>query len=474
MAKTAVLLGGYDRLRESAICCPVQGTARVSSFVPRFSILTILAWTALVTACATRAPVTTSPKFPSYPFPLVPDALASADLVEDHSEAWRQLQAGDLVTAERSFAAMLTTRPDFYPSVAGLGFVRFAKGELAEALANFDLALGVAGAYVPALLGRGETLLAENRVGEALDSFQAALTAEPTLTGLRQRVEELRFTNLTNLVAEARAARAAGQEHEARDSYERVIAASPESGFLYVELAEIESRLGLHDEALERLAQAITLDPNAVAAWILMADIYEASADLDRAEQALLRADAIESNAEVTARLREYDAQRLQNDLPPQYREIETATAITRGQFAALLGIRFEAQLVAQQGSAAAIVTDARDHWAYQWVIAVSQSGLMVADANYRFQPDRALTREELALIGARLLRLRGVPQALRASDSQSILDLASAHRSYPAVAEAVEQDLLRLDQGRFRPNGSVSGREAFDALDLVAGLTER
>ena len=74
-------------------------------------------------------------------------------------------------------------------------------------------------------------MLIENRVSEALDSFQAALAADSTLTTLRQRVEELRFTNLTDLVAEARAARTAGQDSEAREAYERVIAASPESGF---------------------------------------------------------------------------------------------------------------------------------------------------------------------------------------------------------------------------------------------------
>jgi len=451
---------------------PVRGRAHATSLARRACVLTIVAWTALLAACATRAPVATSPVFPSYPFPLVPAELTSADVIEDHAEAWQHLQAGDLVAAERGFDTILMNWPDFYPAAAGLGFVGLANGQVTVAIGHFNLALEGAAAYVPALLGRGEALLIENRVSEALDSFQAALAADSTLTTLRQRVEELRFTNLTDLVAEARAARTAGQDSEAREAYERVIAASPESGFLYVELAEIESRLGLNDVALERLAQAITLDPDAVAAWILMADIYEASADLDRAEQALLRADAIELNAEVSARLREYEARRLQNDLPPQYREIETADAITRGQLAALLGIRFEAQLVAQQASAAAIVTDARDHWAYQWVIAVSQSGLMVADANYRFQPDRALTREELALIGARLLRLSGVPQASSTSASQPIVDLASAHRSYPAVAEAVERELLMLDQGRFRPNGPVSGREAIEALDRVAGLT--
>ena len=39
--------------------------------------------------------------FPSYPFPLVPAELAGADVIEDHSAAWQQLQAGDLVAAER-------------------------------------------------------------------------------------------------------------------------------------------------------------------------------------------------------------------------------------------------------------------------------------------------------------------------------------------------------------------------------------
>ena len=453
------------------MCYPLKARARATSLAPRAGIVTILAWTTLLAACATRAPVTTSPVFPSYPFPIVPAELAGTDAAEDHAEAWRQLQAGDLLAAERGFSELLQNWPNFYPALAGLGFVGLARSQSAEAIEHFDLALEGGGTYLPALLGRGESFLVENRMSEALESFQAALAADPSLTTLRQRVEELRFTNLTDQVAGARAAIAAGQDTQAREAYERVIAASPESGFLYVELAEIEHRLGLEEVALERLAQAIRLDPDAVAAWMLMADIYEASADLDRAEQALLRADAIESNADVAARLREYDARRLQADLPPQYREIGAADTITRGQLAALLGIRFETQVTAQPGGAAAIITDTRDHWAYQWVITVAQSGLMVADANYRFQPDRALTREELALIGARLLRLSGVSPASTTSASQAIVDLAPVHRSYPAVAEAVDREFLVLDQGRFRPNRPVSGREAIAALDRIAAF---
>ena len=430
----------------------------------------------VLAGCATRLPVVTTPIYPSYPFPTVPEELAGTRAEVEHERAWRFLQAGDLDQAERGFAAALQSSPEFHPSGAGLGFVRLARGQADVAVVHFDQALMRSPAYVPALLGRGEALLVADRVDEAIESFQAALVANPGLTVLRQRVEELRFIGLMDQVARARGASAAGRNAEARTAYERVIAASPESGFLYIELAEVERREGDTDAALERLDRAVELDPNVVAAWVLMSEIYLARGDLDRAEQALLRVDEIEPTEDTARRLTDLEARRREASLPPEYREIESAEAITRGQLAAVIGVRFETLLADAAAGRTAIITDARDHWALGWVHAVAQAGIMEADTNYRFQPERVVTRAELAQIAVRLLRLpAGDAAAPPARARTSFSDLGPGHLSYPAASEAVASGVLPpLEQNTFQPSRPVSGAEAMTALghlgDLVGG----
>ena len=427
----------------------------------------------VLASCATRLPVVTAPIYPGYPFPAVPQELAGTPAAAEHERAWAHLQAGDLDEAERAFTAVLQTSPQFHPSAAGLGYVGLARGQAEAAVAHFDQAIARTSDYVPALLGRGEALLVADRVDEAIESFQAALVADPGLTLLRQRVAELRFVGLGDQVERARGASAAGRYAEARTAYERVIAASPESGFLYIELAEVERRQGDTDAALERLNRAVELDSTVVAAWVLMSEIYLARGDLERAEQALRRVDALEPTEDSARRLTDLEARRHEATLPPEYREIATAEAITRGQLAALIGMRFETLLADSSAGPAAIITDARDHWAWERVIAVTEAGIMEIDTNYRFQPERGVTRAELAHIVVRLLRRpagAGAVSPTRARTSFS--DLAPDHLDYPAAAEAVASGVLpSLEQNRFQPNRRVSGAEASTALGHVGDL---
>ena len=429
----------------------------------------------LLASCATRLPVVTTPAYPSYPFPAVPQELRDNPEAAAHERAWLFLQAGDLDAAEQGFTAVLRNSPVFHPSGAGLAYVSLARGQAERATARFDQVLVQSSAYLPALLGRGEALLIGDRVDEAIESFQAALVVDPTLTSLRQRVEELRFVRLTDQVARARLASAGGRDAESRATYERLIATSPQSGFLYIELAEVELRMGDADAALEQLVRAAELDSNAVAPWVLMSEIYLGKGDLDRAERAVQRAHAIEPSEDTLRRLVDVEARRQAASLPPEYRDIENAETVTRGQLAAVIAVRFNAILAGVMTGRTAIITDARDHWAYAWILAVAQAGIMEPDTNYRFQPDQIVTRAELARVAVRVLHLPDGDAPSRPLLAPTrFSDLAPDHLSYPAASEAVAVGVLQpLEQNMFQPRRPVGGAEVMTAIGRLDGLVD-
>ncbi len=440
------------------------------------AVVVVAALCGLLSGCAARVPVVTTPAYPDYPFPAVSAELEGTPAAAAHRDAWALMQAGQLEAAEQRFAEILRDAPSFHPSATGLGFLALAGGDAGGAIARFQGVLTRVPAYVPARLGRAEALLLEDRVTEAIADFNAALSADPSLTAVRQRIAELEFTSLTVQVALAREAVEAGRDADAVAAYERVIAASPESAFLYLELAEVERRRGDTASALARLDRAIALDPNALDAWLSIAELHLADGDLDRAEQALLRADALASGPDVARRLADLDRRRRAAALPIEYAAIEAADAITRGQLAALLGVQFESVLAGQAGDRAAIITDARDHWAYRWMIDVAQAGIMQADVNYRFQPERVVSRAELAQILVRVLRAAGV-DPISPAGLPPFSDLDPGHLDYPAASEVVAAGLLSpLPQNTFRPSLSVTGGEAMAALsrlDRAAGRQE-
>lgn len=447
----------------------------MSRFSTRTAFAVVLVVAACVAGCATRLPVVTSPAYPDYPVPVVPAHLAADPAVPAHERAWLFLQSGAPAEAELGYLTALGTSPGFYPAEAGLGFVELSRGAHEQAIDRFDAALVGEATYVPALLGRGEALLAVDRVGEAIASFEAAAAADPTLISLRRRVEDLRFADLTAQVTRARAARDAGRSDEARASYERLIEVSPESGFLYIELAEVEQRAGRDEAALSRLEQAIAREPSAVAAWRLMADLYLAAGDLDRGEQALLRAESIEPSVATARLLADIEGRRREVvSRPQEYLAIEDAEAVTRGQLAALIGVGFEDLLADAVGVGATIVADARDHWGYGWVLAVAQAGVMLADTNYRFRPERPVTRAELADVLVRVRRLAGGDSAAPTTTRPRFSDLAPSHLRYAAAAEAVALGVLvPLERNTFQPGRAVPGAEAVGAVERLSGLLD-
>ena len=122
-----------------------------------------------------------------------------------------------------------------------------------------------------------------------------------------------------------------------------------------------------------------------------------------------------------------------------------------------------------ETGAGAGIITDARDHWAYAWMIDVAQAGIMPADVNYRFQPERAVSRAEFARVLVRMLRAAGVEPAPPAA-LPSFSDLDPGHLDYPPASEVVAAGLLRpLPRNTFRPGLPVGGGEAAEALSRLA-----
>src|SRR5262245_49844542 len=206
-----------------------------------------LAATALLLLAAACAPRTVPPpplpvalKYAEFVYPAIPPALQRTPGAEHIDAGWRYLQNDDLRGADREFAAALKRSPDFYPAESGAAYVALARHDYDRALSSFGGALRAAPRYVPALVGRGQTLLALKRDDEALAAFEAALAVDSTIPDLARRVEVLRFRNVQETIAAARAAAAAGRVAEARAAYGRALQATPDTAFLHRELGLLE------------------------------------------------------------------------------------------------------------------------------------------------------------------------------------------------------------------------------------------
>ena len=166
-------------------------------------------------------------------------------------------------------------------------------------------------------------MLELDRDAEALASFEAALAKDPSLTDLRSRVDVLKFRAMQDLLARAKAAADARRWDEAAAIYRQAIAASPDSAFLYRDLAAVEQQAGQTANALEHYRKAVELDPERCAfACGHCGDSREPGRRGRRARRLRARARAIDPAEVPEAVLARLRAAAALAKLPAEYRAI--------------------------------------------------------------------------------------------------------------------------------------------------------
>ncbi len=433
----------------------------------------------LASACAPKTipvPTVTAPTFPDFIEPSLPPEFRGSPVASTQQRGWTFLQAGDLKSAEREFGLALKAVPAFAPAEDGLGYVGLAGKDAKAALPHFDRALDRNANDLSALVGRGQALVALNRPGEALAAFRSALALDGSLADIRQRVDVMTFRGLEQDIASARAAARAGRADEAVQAYMTAIASSPDSPFLYRELAAVERQKGDGEAALQYYRKAASLDPSDARTFEQIGELLEASGDLDGAAKAYSDSLAVEASADVEKRLEAVRARSALASLPAEYRAIDQAPQITRADLAALIGIRLAPLLTRLPSSDAALMTDVRGSWAATWIMAVASAGVMEPFANHQFQPQTVVRRTELAQAGARLLRRIAAQRPGQRQPWEGVqrrfADLAPSHLAYPDASMVVTAGVMKTSPGEsFQPSRPVSGAEAIEAIDRVASL---
>lgn len=451
-----------------------MGVIRVLS---RSGILAVLV---LVSACAPKtvvvAPTISTPRFPDFIEPVVPRDLASRPASALQDRAWRFLQTGDLRNADREVSAALKVDAAFYPAETTGGYVELARKDYKSALTRFDRALASRTDYVSALVGRGQALASLNREDDALAAFQAALLLDRSLADVQRRVEVLRFRSVQRQVTAARQAVRAGKAVEAIRAYRNAIESSPESAFLYRELAALEREQGDAEAALGHYRQANALDATDAPSLVAMAELLVAREELDLALKAYEDALRIEPDARVEeARDRVRERAEFAK-LPAEYRAIHTAPQITKADLAALIGQRVGALLRVTRSRDVGVITDVRGHWAERWILEVARAGVLDPLPNHTFQPRATIRRVDFAQAMTRLLAKVAVVSPAEARKWQGargrFSDISASHLAYQAASVATAAGVMTTTpEGAFQPTRAVTGEEAVAALDRLGTM---
>jgi hypothetical protein len=234
------------------------------------------------------------------------------------------------------------------------------------------------------------------------------------------------------------------------------------------------------DEAAAHVREGIARDPSDAGAQLLLGDILESQAQWDGALAAYEAAQRLDPTAETAERVARLRRRAETARLPDEYRAIAGAARVTRGDLAAVIGVRLDAFTRASARSAPVLVTDLRGHWAQAWILNVVRAGFMEVYNNHTFQPRAAVRRSDLAQAVSRVLATVAARDAARAASWREarvrFSDIGTGHLHYAAASTAVAAGVLTVAEGEaFQPSRPISGAEAVDAVtrleSIVAGL---
>ncbi|MDI4643719.1 immunoglobulin-like domain-containing protein [Cohnella hashimotonis] len=142
---------------------------------------------------------------------------------------------------------------------------------------------------------------------------------------------------------------------------------------------------------------------------------------------------------------------------------------VTRAEFVQLIVRAFG---IAEADASAGAFRDAADHWARGAIAAARAAGIVDGYENGTFRPNEAITREQMAVMMARALKLRPAAAGGKGTVFADRADISAWAKA--SVLAAAENGLFVGDQaGAFRPHAYATRAETVEALRRAVDLRQ-
>ena len=322
--------------------------------------------------------------------------------------AWRELRAGHFTEAQKRFADLRTRNPQYLPASLAEAVVDLKQGDLSAARAIVQRVEDQSPDYTAARVYDAEIAIAEHRTRAAYDMYRALALNPNAPPIVAERVPALQARVFEEIFTPAQTA--------------------PD------------------DQAILMLREALTIDPGALNARVLLANkliarhsVEEArqvlepvvgSPDFDKPEVQAALAEIEVGRGQYQEAIARYDrlahrdpsySRRLEQvkqewsaaNMPPQYQRAIETDAIDRSDLAVLIYWKLTSVRFDQNLNSPPIAIDIEDTPGREEIVRAIAIGLYDVDpVTRRVSPLRPVNAATFERLGARLLVVRGAPCA--------------------------------------------------------------
>lgn len=337
-------------------------------------------------------------------------AATSPSVDRAFEAAWRYVMAADYTTARQRLKTLREKSGEYPPASLAEAAIAIHEARMEDARAIASRLAAQYPDYTAANIYLAEIDLAENELRSAYDRYRAIAAMPDAPATVAERVGELQTRVFDQLFG---AATRAG-DAEAVRLLREALTINPAATAARVLLAERLVAQQRYDDARREL------DPLLSGAEAERSEVQEALAEIDvgkgRYQQAINRYERLtrrDSEGRFARRLQEIKEKFAQENMPPQYSRALEAESITRADLAVLLYWKLTAIRFAQDVPAPPIAIDVSEVPGRDELIRAIALGIFQVDPiTRRVNPFTPVTTASLARTAARVLAIRGAPCA--------------------------------------------------------------
>jgi tetratricopeptide (TPR) repeat protein len=365
------------------------------------------------------------------------------------AEAWLAILGGDYTTARKRLDEIRAKEPAYAPAQLAEAAIDLRQGKTDAARPIVERALAKRPHYTAAEVYAAEIAIAEKQPREAYDRYREIATRPNAPDFTNERIAELRTSLFDQLFHAATAA----PDDEAVRLLRDALSINPSASAARILL--VQKLVGQHkfDEARTEL------EPILNSGDVDRAEVQEALAEIDisrgRYEAAIARYERLSKrDRRFAARLDEIKRQYADANMPAQFRRAIESEAITRADLAVLMYWKVASVRFASNMAAPPIATDIGETPGRDEIVRAMALGIYQVDpVTRRVGPYTPVNGGALTRIAARLLTMRGATCTRGAgNDPQKVL--AACAIVDPALGAG--------------PESPVSGRVAAGVMEQV------
>ncbi|MBI5206623.1 MAG: tetratricopeptide repeat protein [Candidatus Firestonebacteria bacterium] len=393
---------------------------------------------------------------------------------ENHYNKGRYLfEKGEIEESIEAFKKSIEINDNFFPSYIELGKIYSYNNKFDQALEIYRSVIRYDDNYVPAYLGISRIFFQKKDYPKAMEVLEK-LNPDERDESVSMQLDIIK-RKMNNVLQGVLIGDILYKNGYFDDAYEKYFTAEQDfPGYIpvYIKIADVYLEKNNIEKAEEYYKKAQAINKAYIPALLGQAKIYEMRKNNEMAYKyyrQIQKIDPENKKAFNFIKLQERDT-----DISVRMEEISKSLNLTREELAVLLVEKFELERRITDRIKGVIIIDIDDHWAYDYIKKIVETGIMDLFPNRMFLPTKSVTKGEFALC-LKNIRAKLSYEKIIDKDFSKLIsvspykDVPPLHERFNAViSSSLDGVLTGFNDNTFKADDLISGEEAIEAINRL------